>query len=182
MATSEKRDKGMTGARVGGVAAGVLRVGIGTDLHRLEAGRPLILGGVRIEYELGLVGHSDADVVLHAVTDALLGAAALPDIGELFPDTDSRWRGADSRRLLAAVVARVRGLGWAPANVDVVIHAERPKLSPHKEAIRASLAEVLGLPIERVGVKAKPNEGLDAVGRGEEIACTAIAGLGRAAG
>jgi len=182
MAKSEGKNKDSGAARGAGAAASVLRVGIGTDLHRLEAGRPLILGGVRIEYEFGVAGHSDADVVLHAVTDALLGAAAQPDIGELFPDTDPRWRGADSRQLLAAVVARVRGLGWAPANVDVVIHAERPKLSPHKEAIRASLAAVLGLPIERVGVKAKTNEGLDAVGRGEAIACTAIAGLGRAAG
>jgi 2-C-methyl-D-erythritol 2,4-cyclodiphosphate synthase len=162
-------------------AASILRVGIGTDLHRLEAGRRLVLGGVPIECEFGLAGHSDADVVLHAVADALLGAAGLPDIGEQFPDTDPRFRGADSRKLLHSVVALVRAQGYAVANVDVVVHAERPRLSAHKPAMRSSIADLLGVPVERVGVKAKTNEGLDAVGRGEAIACTVVAGLGRAA-
>lgn len=155
------------------------RVGIGTDIHRLEAGRPLILGGLRIEHDKGLVGHSDADVVFHAVSDALLGAAGLPDIGEQFPDTDTRYHNADSGALLADVVAMVAAKGWAVANADVVVHAERPKLSDHKAAMRANIAERLALPIDRVSVKAKTHEGLDAVGRGEAIACTVVVGLGR---
>lgn len=153
------------------------RVGIGTDMHRTEAGRPLILGGVRIECPFGLAGHSDADVVLHAVIDALLGAAAQPDIGELFPDTDPQYRGADSSRLLSVVMTRIESAGFAVVNVDVTIHAERPKLSAHKEAIRGSLSQLLGIPRERIGIKAKTGEGLDAVGRGEAISCTAVAGL-----
>ena len=153
------------------------RVGIGTDLHRTQAGRPLVLGGVTIESPFGLAGHSDADVVLHAVIDALLGAAAQPDIGELFPDTDPQWRGSDSRKLLAAVVDRIRAGGFAVVNVDVTIHAERPKLSAHKDAIRKSLSDLLGAPVGCIGIKAKTGEGVDAVGRGEAIGCTAIAGL-----
>lgn len=153
------------------------RVGIGTDLHRTEAGRPLILGGVRIESPFGLAGHSDADVVLHAIIDALLGAAGQPDIGELFPDTDPQWRGANSAGLLAAVLARIRTASFAVVNVDVTIHAERPKLSAHKEAIRDSLSRFLGIPRGRIGVKAKTGEGIDAVGRGEAISCIAIVGL-----
>ncbi len=157
------------------------RVGIGTDLHRTEPGRPLILGGVRIESPFGLAGHSDADVVLHAVIDALLGAAAQPDIGELFPDTDPKYRGADSSALLSAVMTRIRSVGFAVVNIDVTIHAERPKLSAHKEAIRGSLSNLLGIPRERVGIKAKTGEGVDAVGRGEAVACTVVAGLALAA-
>jgi len=153
------------------------RVGIGTDLHRTEAGRPLILGGVRIESPFGLAGHSDADVVLHAVIDALLGAAAQPDIGELFPDTGPQYRGADSSGLLRAALARIQAAGFAVVNVDVTIHAERPKLSAHKEGMRSSLSRLLGIPRERIGIKAKTGEGLDAVGRGEAISCTAVAGL-----
>lgn len=152
-----------------------LRVGIGYDLHRTGATRPLRLGGVIVPHEYGLVGHSDADVVLHAVTDALLGAAALGDIGDFFPDTDPRWKDADSRELLRQVLERVRTAGYAPHNVDVVVHAQRPKLGPQKAAIRDSLAALLGLPPERIGVKATTNEGLDAVGRGEAIACWAAA-------
>jgi 2-C-methyl-D-erythritol 2,4-cyclodiphosphate synthase len=149
------------------------RIGIGYDLHRLVAGRPLLLGGVQIPCERGLLGHSDADVVLHALCDALLGAAAQPDIGDLFPDTDPAWKGADSRRFLAAVLERVRGLGLTPGNVDVVIHAQQPRLGPHKETIRAQLATLLAISPQCVGVKATTNEGLDAIGRGEAIACWA---------
>jgi 2-C-methyl-D-erythritol 2,4-cyclodiphosphate synthase len=154
-----------------------MRTGVGYDLHRTAPGRALLLGGVRIPHEVGLVGHSDADVVLHAVCDALLGAAALGDVGELFPDTDPRWKNADSRELLGDVVSRVTAAGWRIENVDVVIHAEQPKLAPHKPAIRASLSSLLGLPAEAVGVKAKTNEGVDAVGRCEAIACWAVATL-----
>ncbi len=153
------------------------RVGIGTDLHRLVVGRKLILGGVEIPFDMGLLGHSDADVVLHAVIDALLGAAGLPDIGELFPDTDPRYEDADSRKLLAAAVDEVRAAGWVVANVDIVIHAERPKLSAYKKTIGQSVADLLRVDTDCVGVKAKTNEGVDAVGRGEAIACTCIAGL-----
>jgi 2-C-methyl-D-erythritol 2,4-cyclodiphosphate synthase len=153
------------------------RVGIGTDLHRTEAGRSLILGGVRIESPFGLAGHSDADVVLHAVMDALLGAAGQPDIGELFPDTDPQWAGADSGAMLKSVIARIYSAGFAVVNVDVTIHAQKPRLSAYKDAIRGSLSILLGIPRERLGIKAKTGEGVDAVGRGEAIACTAVAGL-----
>lgn len=156
---------------------GIHRVGLGTDLHRIVPGRKLILGGVEIPFDQGLAGHSDADIVLHALTDALLGAAALPDIGELFPDTDPRFKDADSRMLLAEALTKVRGQGWSVVNIDLVIHAERPKLSPYKEAIRRSLAALLAIPPDRVGVKAKTHEGLDAIGRGEAIACTCVVGL-----
>lgn len=155
------------------------RVGLGYDLHPTDPNRPLILGGVRIESELGLGGHSDADAVIHATIDALLGAAGLPDIGELFPDTDPRYEDADSRALLREVLARLQQQGWEPVNVDVTIHAERPKLSAHKPAIRESLAHLLGLERQAISVKAKTNEGLDAVGRGEAIACTAVVGLSK---
>jgi 2-C-methyl-D-erythritol 2,4-cyclodiphosphate synthase len=155
------------------------RVGTGYDLHRIETGRPLILGGVRIPAGFGLAGHSDADVVLHAVCDALLGAAGLGDIGELFPDTDPACRDADSRRLLAEVFERVRSAGYVVGNVDVTIHAERPRLAEHKSRIRASLAELLALPPAAVGVKATTNEGLDAIGRGAAIACWAAVLLTR---
>jgi 2-C-methyl-D-erythritol 2,4-cyclodiphosphate synthase len=153
------------------------RVGIGTDVHRLEPGRRLVLGGVEIPFDRGLRGHSDGDVVLHAIIDAMCGAAGLPDIGEQFPDDDPTWRDADSRRLLAASRQRVREARFVVASVDVIIHAESPKLSPHKAEIRRTVAELLDLPAERVSIKAKTNEGLDAVGRGEAIACTAVAGL-----
>ncbi len=149
------------------------RVGTGYDLHRTAEGRPLILGGERIPCAFGLAGHSDADVVLHAVCDALLGAAGLGDIGELFPDTDPAYKDADSRGLLAEVLERVRSAGYSVGNLDVIIHAQRPKLSEHKPRIRASLAELLELPPDAVGVKATTNEGLDAIGRGEALACWA---------
>ncbi|HOA71839.1 MAG TPA: 2-C-methyl-D-erythritol 2,4-cyclodiphosphate synthase [Phycisphaerae bacterium] len=155
------------------------RVGIGTDLHRLAAGRRLVLGHVPIEYDKGPVGHSDGDVVLHAIIDALAGAAGLPDIGEMFPDTDPAYKDADSGRLLTAALERLAQAGYAVVNVDVTIHAERPKLSPHKAAIRAEVARLLGVDVQAVSIKAKTNEGMDAVGRGEAIACTVVAGIKR---
>lgn len=155
----------------------VHRVGIGTDLHRLEAGRRLNLCGIEVPFELGLAGHSDADVVLHAVIDALCGAAGLPDIGEQFPDTDPAYRGADSAELLRLALQRVTRGGYDVVNVDVVIHAERPKLSAYKSRMAAKLAELLGTSPNAVSIKAKTNEGRDAVGRGEAIACTVVVGL-----
>lgn len=153
------------------------RVGIGTDLHRLEPGDSLRLGGVDIPFDKQASGHSDGDVVCHALIDALCGAAGLPDIGEQFPDADAAWKGADSTQLLATVVERVREMGYAVANADVVIHAERPKLSARKRAMAETLAELLAVAPNAVSVKAKTNEGMDAVGRGEAIACTAVVGL-----
>lgn len=158
----------------------IQRVGFGTDIHRLTPGRKLVLGGVEIPFEAGLAGHSDADVVLHALADAMLGAAGLPDIGELFPDTDPQFKDADSRELLVKAIAKVRAAGWAVVNVDLIIHAERPKLSPYKDAIRQSLANLLGISPDCIGVKAKTNEGLDAVGRGEAIGCSCVVGLTKA--
>ena len=151
-----------------------MRVGIGHDTHRLVAGRPLILGGVRVEHELGLAGHSDADVVLHAVADALLGAAALGDIGEHYPDTDPQWEGLDGGRLLAEVLDRVVAAGWSPVNCDLVIHAQRPKLLDYKPALRANLARLLRLDPSAVNVKAKTGEHVGPIGRGEAIACEAV--------
>lgn len=150
-----------------------MRVGIGHDTHRLVAGRPLVLAGVRIEYDLGLLGHSDADVVLHAVCDALLGASGLGDIGELYPDTDPRWKDVDSARLLREVTERVSAAGWRPVNCDVTIHAQRPKLSAYKPALRENLAVLLGLPLSAVNVKAKTGEHVGPIGRGEAISCDA---------
>ena len=149
------------------------RIGIGYDLHRLVAGRALILGGLRVPHDRGLLGHSDADVVLHALCDALLGAAGQPDIGELFPDTAPAWKDADSRQFVLAALDRVRAAGYQVGNVDLIIHAQQPRLGPHKGRIQESIAQLLGLAPERVGVKATTNEGLDAVGRGEAIACWA---------
>jgi 2-C-methyl-D-erythritol 2,4-cyclodiphosphate synthase len=155
------------------------RVGIGTDLHRLVAGGPLRLGGVDLEFDRHLSGHSDGDVVLHAVTDAILGAAGLPDIGEQFPDTDARYKGCDSRTLLAAAIQKAAARGYAAVNLDVVIHAERPKLSPYKRVMAECVAGLIGVDAESVSIKAKTNEGLNAVGRGEAIACTCVVGLAR---
>jgi 2-C-methyl-D-erythritol 2,4-cyclodiphosphate synthase len=155
------------------------RVGIGTDIHRLETGGPLRLGGIDVAFDRHLSGHSDGDVVLHAVTDAILGAAGLPDIGEQFPDTDARYKGCDSRALLAGVMEMVAASGFAVANVDVVIHAERPKLSAYKRAIAEKVAGLVRVPAEQVSIKAKTNEGLGAIGRGEAIGCTCIAALKR---
>lgn len=151
-----------------------MRVGIGHDTHRLGEHRPLILGGVPIAHERGLIGHSDADVVLHAVADALLGAAALGDIGEHFPDTAPEWEGLDSSRLLADVLRLVERAGWRPSNCDVIVHAQAPKLSPHKPLIRANLARLLGLDEGAVNVKAKTGEHVGPIGRGEAMACEAV--------
>lgn len=157
------------------------RTGIGYDVHRLAAGRRLILGGVSVPHDRGLAGHSDADVVLHALCDALLGAAGLGDIGELFPDTDPACRDADSGRFVTDVLQRLAAAGYEVENVDLVIHAQEPRLGAHKPRIRRSVAELLGVSAESVGVKATTNEGLDAIGRGEAIACWATALLRRRA-
>jgi 2-C-methyl-D-erythritol 2,4-cyclodiphosphate synthase len=158
------------------------RVGMGYDAHRFavaEDGRPLMLAGVRIPYERGLAGHSDADVALHAVVDALLGAAALGDIGAYFPSSDERWRGAASSAFVAAAVAALGGEGWSVVNVDVTIVAERPRLSPHVAAMRASLAGLLGIASERVSVKSKTSDGMGFTGREEGMACYAVALIAR---
>ncbi len=152
-------------------------VGIGWDSHRLVPDRPLILGGVSVPHELGLAGHSDADVLTHAVIDALLGAAGFGDIGEHFPDTDERWQDADSIALLGAVCELLVGAGFAVVNVDSTLIAERPKLAPYREAMRERLADVLGIAPARVGVKATTGEGMGFVGRGEGIAALAVASL-----
>jgi 2-C-methyl-D-erythritol 2,4-cyclodiphosphate synthase len=153
--------------------------GIGYDSHRLVEGRRLVIGGVEIPYERGLYGHSDSDVLTHAVIDALLGAAGLGDIGEHFPDTDERWRDADSIQLLEAVVAMLGGEGAQIVNVDCTVIMEAPKLSPHRQAIRARLAEALGLEMQRVNVKATTGEGMGFVGRGEGVAALAVASISR---
>ena len=153
------------------------RVGFGYDLHRLVDGRPLILGGIEIPCDRGLLGHSDADAVCHAVTDAILGAAAAGDIGQHFPDTDPRWKGASSIELLRAVVDFVRTRGLDVVNLDVVVVAEEPKIGPFVNRMRESLAAVAGIDSERVSVKGKTNEGVDATGRGEAIAAHAVAML-----
>jgi 2-C-methyl-D-erythritol 2,4-cyclodiphosphate synthase len=151
--------------------------GIGYDSHRLAPGRKLILGGVEIPGELGLAGHSDADVLTHAVIDALLGACGLGDIGQHFPDSDERYRDADSLELLAAVLPLVHAQGLELVNVDATVVMERPKLAPHREAIRETLAAVLGLAPARVNVKASTGEGIGFVGRGEGVAAFAVASL-----
>lgn len=152
-----------------------MRTGIGYDVHRLVPERELILGGVHIEYELGLLGHSDADVLCHAVMDALLGAAGLPDIGRLFPDNDPAYAGADSLALLAQVAERVRGAGFSVGNVDGVIVAQRPKLAPYIDLMRENIARALGVDSGAVGVKATTTEGLGFAGTGEGIAAYAVA-------
>lgn len=155
--------------------AGAFRIGVGYDIHRLVEGRPLVLGGVRIESDRGLLGHSDGDAVLHAVTDALLGAAGLGDIGQHFPDTDPAFAGIDSRELLSRAMGKIREAGFTPGNIDVIVHAERPKLTHHKDAMADSIANLVGLERGQVNVKAKTNEGLGPLGHGDGIACTAAA-------
>lgn len=152
-----------------------IRIGIGYDIHRLVKGRKLILGGVEIPFERGLMGHSDSDVLTHAVCDALLGAAALGDIGTHFPDTEPRWAGASSLDFLAHVVELLADRGYQVANVDATVMAEHPKLKPHVTAIRERLASVLKVHLDQVSVKAKTGEGLESVGRGEAIAAQAVA-------
>jgi len=148
-----------------------MRVGIGHDTHRLEKGRPLFLGGVRIEHSHGLVGHSDADVVLHALTDALLGAAGLGDIGDAYPDTDPAFKDRDSSFFVRDTLKRLNRVRWRVVNVDVIIFAQKPKLGPLKERIRKNLADLLDLNVDAVNVKAKTGEKVGSIGRGEAIAC-----------
>ncbi len=157
-------------------------IGFGYDVHRFAPGRRLMLGGVEIESDVGLLGHSDADVLLHAVCDALLGAAGLGDIGHHFPNTDATWKDADSRVLLRESVRLIRNAGWAPAHLDISVVAERPKIAPHIEAMRGRLAEDTGLSGARIGLKATTNEGMGFIGRGEGIAAMATALLWRADG
>jgi 2-C-methyl-D-erythritol 4-phosphate cytidylyltransferase/2-C-methyl-D-erythritol 2,4-cyclodiphosphate synthase len=153
----------------------MMRVGNGYDLHRLVAGRPLILAGVTIPFELGLDGHSDADIVCHAVTDAVLGAAGAGDIGRMFPDTDPTWKDADSIKLLKGAVAKIREAGYRVSNIDVTVIAQKPKLLPHLDAMRANLAAALEVDPSAVSIKGKTNEGVDSMGRGESMACHAVA-------
>ena len=152
----------------------VIRIGHGYDVHRFAEGRRLIIGGAEIEYAYGLLGHSDADVLIHAVIDALLGAAALGDIGSHFPDTDAKWKGADSAELLKAVVAEVRSAGYRVGNIDATVICERPKLRPHIDPIRARLAGLLGVDAGCVSVKGKTNEKMDDVGAGKGIVVHAV--------
>jgi 2-C-methyl-D-erythritol 2,4-cyclodiphosphate synthase len=152
-----------------------IRIGNGYDMHRLVADRPLILGGVQIEHELGLLGHSDADVLTHAIMDAMLGALSLGDIGLYFPPTDQKWAGADSIELLKQVDKLIRDRGWQISNLDTVVVAERPKLKPHIQAMRDRLATALQLAPDQVGIKATTNEKLDATGREEGICAYAVA-------
>lgn len=159
----------------GTVITPAFRIGNGYDLHRLVPGRPLILGGVTIPFDKGLQGHSDADAVCHAITDAILGAAGAGDIGRHFPDTDAAWKDADSIRLLTTAAGIVREAGFAIVNIDVVVIAQRPKLSPHADAMRASLASALQIAPEQLSVKGKTNEGVDSMGAGESIAVHAVA-------
>ena len=154
--------------------ASTLRIGEGWDIHALVAGRPLVLGGVTIPHTHGLAGHSDADALAHAITDALLGAAALGDIGRHFPDTDDAYRGADSLALLAEAARRVRAAGYEIGNLDATIVAQAPKMAPHIEAMRERLAGALGLRVGQVNVKAKTAEKLGPVGRGEAIEARAV--------
>lgn len=153
----------------------VSRVGTGYDLHRLAEGRALIIGGVEIPADKGAVGHSDADVACHAATDALFGGASLGDIGQHFPDSDPRWKGASSIDLLRQAAAMARAVGFEVVNLDVTVVLERPKIAPHLPAIRQGLASALGIAVERVSVKGKTNEGIDGIGRGEAIAAHAVA-------
>ena len=158
------------------------RVGIGYDVHRLVEGRPLVLGGVRIDHELGLQGHSDADALSHAVIDALLGAAALGDIGQHFPDTDERWRGADSIALLEHARGLLAERGYRVVNVDTIVVAEAPRMKPHVPAMRERLARALAVEVDCVSVKATTEEGLGPVGRREAISARAVAMIERVAG
>lgn len=157
------------------------RVGLGHDRHRLVAGRALVLGGVTIEFEQGLDGHSDADVLLHAITDAILGAAGLGDIGEWFPNTDPQWAGVDSTVFLRAAVQQVAERGWHVVNLDCTIHAERPKLSPFKRTIADRIAGLLGISEDRVNVKAKTGEKVGPIGRQEAMDADAVVLLERRA-
>jgi len=152
----------------------MIRVGIGHDTHRLGSDKPLMIGGVAIPHDSGPIAHSDGDVLLHALIDALLGATALGDIGEWFPDTDVVWRDANSADLLASVLARLTELGVSIVNIDGIVFAQRPKLSPYKEPIRSQIATLLGVPLSRVNVKAKTGERVGPIGREEAIAAEVV--------
>ncbi|MBI3886776.1 MAG: 2-C-methyl-D-erythritol 2,4-cyclodiphosphate synthase [Opitutae bacterium] len=152
-----------------------LRLGHGYDIHRTIAGRPLVLGGVTFDCAFGLDGHSDADALTHAICDALLGAAGLPDIGHFFPNTDATWKNADSQVLLQKVVAALREHGWQPVNLDATLIAEQPKISPRLAEMKAALSCSTGLPADAIGLKATTNEGSDDIGRGLAIAAHAVA-------
>ncbi|MEO8944949.1 MAG: 2-C-methyl-D-erythritol 2,4-cyclodiphosphate synthase [Gemmatimonadaceae bacterium] len=156
------------------------RVGIGYDSHRFTSGGPMVLGGIRIPADVSLLGHSDADAIAHAVTDAVLGAAAAGDIGSMYPDSDSVNKGRDSIEMLRGAVAAVRALGYVVSNVDVTVIAEFPKIGPHAAAIRARLADALAVSAPAVSVKGKTNEGMGWIGRGEGLACIAVATLSSA--
>jgi 2-C-methyl-D-erythritol 2,4-cyclodiphosphate synthase len=153
----------------------LLRIGHGYDIHRTVAGRPLVLGGVKFDAPFGLDGHSDADALTHAICDALLGAAGLPDIGHFFPNTDAAYQNIDSQLLLQRVVAALRERGWAPANIDATLIAEQPKIAPRLAEMRAVLAKSAGLGVDAIGLKATTNEGSDDIGRGLAIAAHAVA-------
>ena len=155
------------------------RTGIGMDIHRLVAGRDLVLGGVLVPYPLGLLGHSDGDVVLHAVMDALLGAASEGDIGTLFPDTDEEWKDADSKELLLIVKDLLAEKRWEVVNIDLIVHAEEPKLERFKGQMKRCISGILGIDFSNVNVKAKTNEGLGEIGTGQAMAATATALLRR---
>ena len=158
------------------------RVGLGYDSHRFAPGGPLVLAGNRIPVDFTLAGHSDGDAIAHAVTDAVLGAAALGDIGEMFPDTDAANRGADSMAMLRAAVARVGEAGYTVVNADVVVVAETPKIGPYRDAMRHTLAESLGTGVDRVSIKGKTNEQMGWIGRGEGLACLATVLIARSGG
>ncbi|MEM7682035.1 MAG: 2-C-methyl-D-erythritol 2,4-cyclodiphosphate synthase [Planctomycetota bacterium] len=151
-----------------------MRIGHGFDLHRLEAGKRLVLAGVDIPGDRGAAAHSDGDAVLHALTDAVLGALGQPDIGELFPDTDPQWQGQDSSLFLDQALRRMRSAGYQLGNADVTVILQTPKLSPYKAAMRKRLAELLGVAVERVNLKGKTHEKVDAVGEGRAVACHAV--------
>jgi 2-C-methyl-D-erythritol 2,4-cyclodiphosphate synthase len=152
-----------------------MRVGIGHDTHRLGQGGPLRLGGIDIPHDRHAIGHSDADVLLHAITDALLGAAALGDIGEMFPDTDPANRGRDSADMLRQAAAKTRQAGYKIINIDCIVFAQRPKLSAHKDALRRNVAQILNLPADSIGIKAKTGEGIGEIGREEAIMAQCVA-------
>ena len=153
----------------------MFRIGHGYDIHRIVRGRPLVLGGITFETDYGLEGHSDADALTHAICDALLGAAALPDIGHLFPNTDPAYKNANSLVLLQKVIATLRAHGWSPVNIDATLIAEKPKIAPRIAEMRAALARTTELAPEAIGLKATTNEGVDGIGRGEAIAAHAVA-------
>lgn len=151
-----------------------MRIGHGYDLHRLEVGRDLVVGGVKLDHDRGAAGHSDGDVVYHAVTDAILGALAKPDIGQLFPDNDPQWKGTDSRVFVAEADRVMREAGYVIGNLDVTVICQRPKLSPHKDQMRKNLAYLLGCELDQVNLKGKTHEKVDAVGEGRAIECHVV--------